>query len=641
MVYKYKRKSDRATSWSEEDMARAIEAVKVGMSIRRASAQFEIKFSTLQRHVKSNKTEKTLGRYKPVFSIEEETEFVEFIKELDNRFYGLTRRDMCEIAYQYAEKNNITHPFRNNTAGEQWYQNFMRRHPELSLRQPEPTSIARARGFNRPQVELFFQNLKAAMDRHKIVLDNVYNVDETGIQTSAKKPPKVISVFGKKQVGSISSSERGTLITSLFCCSATGKFIPPALVFPRKKRNPRYLNGCPPGTLDLITDSGWISTESFLEWLTFFVKSVRPSADNKCLLILDNHSSHRAITILDYAHENNVVLLTVPPHSTHKLQPLDVSVYGPFGRYFQYAIDRWQKAHPSQHVTFFDIGEIFSEAYLKAATPANAISGFRKTGIIDCDIGVFTDLDFLPSQVTEIEEQNTIRLENNSTFTNLPSTSNQNAEEIATTSRTVEGIQDDSSTSSIQNIGDSTSKSLISSFAPKNNNNDSTVSFEDENRPSTSRDATNKKTDEVDNDKEKKKVRVSDLRALPKCKNRNKVTKRKTQKSEILTSTPVKEEIRSQVQSSQKKAVKRQISDSSKPLAFKIPKGPKEIFSPEEDSVPCLLCGDTFGNSASGEKWIQCNICQLWAHRLCTDYKTGVFICDNCREQIVASRKCL
>lgn len=611
MVYRYKRKSDRATGWTEEDMARALDAVKGGTSIRQASAQFGIKFSTLQRHVKSNKAEKILGRYKPVFSITEESEFVEHIKELDNRFYGLTRKDLCELAYQYAEKNKICHPFRNDTAGEQWYQNFMLRHPELKLRQPEPTSIARARGFNRPQVELFFQNLKAALDRYKITLDNMYNVDETGIQTSSKKPPKVISMVGKKQVGSIASAERGTLITALCCCSATGRFIPPALVFPRKKKNPRYLNGCPPGTLDLVTDNGWISTDAFLEWLRFFVQRVRPSDDNKCLLILDNHSSHRAIKVLDYAYENNVVLLTVPPHTTHKLQPLDVAVYGPFGKYFQYAIDKWQKAHPSQHVSFFDIGEIFCESYLKAATPANAISGFKKTGIADSDIDVFTDADFLPSQVTEIEAQ-IENVENIAALANHPTSPNQNNADKATTS--LECSQESPSTSSNQNV-------------------DCPISIQnEENRASTS--GLNRRNQDSPS------VRISELRAIPKCENRQKTgTKRKTQKSEILTSTPVKEEIRTQAGNHKKKQIKRNISSCSQLPALKVPKKPREVFSPEEASVACLLCGDTFGNSASGEKWIQCNLCQQWAHALCTDYKTGVFICDCCRQEVILSRK--
>lgn len=625
MVYKYKRKTDRATSWSEGDMAKAIDAVKNGTSIRRASVQFGIKFSTLQRHVKNDSKKKVLGRYKPVFSTVEELEFVEYLKDLDNRFYGLTRRDLCELAYQYAEKNRIAHPFKNGMAGEQWYQNFMRRHPELKLRQPEPTSIARARGFNRPQVEVFFRNLKSVLDKHRINLDNIYNVDETGIQTSAKKPPRVISLVGKKQVGSISSAERGTLITALCCCSATGKYIPPALVFPRKKKNPRYLNGCPPGTLGLVTDSGWISTDTFLEWLQFFVQSVRPSPDNKCLLILDNHSSHRAIKVLDYAYENNVVLLTVPPHTTHKLQPLDVAVYGPFGKYFEFYIDRWQKAHPSQHVTFFDIGEIFSEAYLKAATPSNAISGFTKSGIANCDINVFTDLDFLPSQVTEValHEEQTQHSENDLTFYDEPTNLNQRDEQKATTSKS--GGSNVSSTDPINN-----NESLLSNV---NDEGDASgyVLHPDN---SDNNDAPCMSAVSVI----EKKIRLSDLRPMPKCDNRSKKARR-TQKSEVLTSTPVKEEIRLQAQTAKKKQVKRKISEDSQPPAVvRRPQRPKEIFSPEEASVPCLICNDTFGNSASGEKWIQCNMCQQWAHQLCTDYKSGVYICDNCQQQVLSSR---
>lgn len=187
MVYHYKRKTDRGNSWTEKNMALAIESVRrKELSIHRAAVRYDIKYSTLQKHVKKDTCKKSLGRFKPVFSDVQENEFVDYIKALDGRFYGLTRKDLCELAYQYAEKNKIAHPFKNEMAGEQWFTNFMNRHPDLSLRQPEPTSIARARGFNKPQVEIFFKNLKSVIDKHKVTLDNIYNVDETGIQTSAK-----------------------------------------------------------------------------------------------------------------------------------------------------------------------------------------------------------------------------------------------------------------------------------------------------------------------------------------------------------------------------------------------------------------------------------------------------------------------
>ena len=32
--------------------------------------------------------------------------------------------------------------------------------------------------------------------------------------------------------------------------------------------------------------------------------------------------------------------------------------------------------------------------------------------------------------------------------------------------------------------------------------------------------------------------------------------------------------------------------------------------SNEDDSWPCLVCCEPFGNSRSGEKWVQCTVCK-------------------------------
>lgn len=46
-------------------------------------------------------------------------------------------------------------------------------------------------------------------------------MDETGLETSAVKLPKLISIKGKKQVGVISFAERGELATLVMACNAT------------------------------------------------------------------------------------------------------------------------------------------------------------------------------------------------------------------------------------------------------------------------------------------------------------------------------------------------------------------------------------------------------------------------------------
>ena len=75
--------------------------------------------------------------------------------------------------------------------------------------------------------------------------------------------------------------------------------------------------------------SGWMEPETFLLFMKHFVKTVKVNIEHPVLLLLDNPYSHLAIDVLDYCKDNGVVLLSFPPHCSHKLQPLDRTVFGP------------------------------------------------------------------------------------------------------------------------------------------------------------------------------------------------------------------------------------------------------------------------------------------------------------------------
>lgn len=81
---------------------------------------------------------------------------------------------------------------------------------------------------------------------------------------------------------------------------------------------PRLLDGASPGTQCTCTPNGWTLGEVFLRWLHFFVC---PSNDKKALLLLEHHESHKYYPALEYASKNNVV-----PHTTHKMQPMDIAI---------------------------------------------------------------------------------------------------------------------------------------------------------------------------------------------------------------------------------------------------------------------------------------------------------------------------
>ena len=50
---------------------------------------------------------------------------------------------------------------------------------------------------------------------------------------------------------------------------------------------------------------------------------MRLSKEKLALLLLDNHHSQFGIETLDFANANGIFMLSVPPHCSHKLQPLD------------------------------------------------------------------------------------------------------------------------------------------------------------------------------------------------------------------------------------------------------------------------------------------------------------------------------
>ena len=95
-----------------------------------------------------------------------------------------------------------------------------------------------------------------------------------------------------------------------------------------------------------------------------------------------------------------MTILTLPPHSTYKLQPLDVGVMGPFKAAYNAPIDSWMLRNPGKTFTIYQVAASVELAFLKAITPFNIVADFKKTGIFPYDRNVFTDIDFMCSSVT-------------------------------------------------------------------------------------------------------------------------------------------------------------------------------------------------------------------------------------------------
>lgn len=239
-------------------MLEAVKKVLEGAGIRETAKEYDISRSALHRYVQKAKAEGVeCIRYTPnysnrrVFTSDEEESLSDYLIKASKYHHGLTTKATKVLAYEHAmrlKKENLPKNWEENcSAGEDWLYHFMKRHPNLSIRTPEVTSLSCATSFNRKNVTEFFENLESTMKKGNFSPDSIYNVDETGL-TTVQKPPKIIAAKGAKQVGQVTSAEQGTLVTTCCAVNAVGNSIPPFLIFPRVHVKDFMINSAPPGT---------------------------------------------------------------------------------------------------------------------------------------------------------------------------------------------------------------------------------------------------------------------------------------------------------------------------------------------------------------------------------------------------------
>jgi len=117
---------------------------------------------------------------KQVLHCEAENDLAEHCLLIEKKkFFGLTMADVMHLAYQLAVRNEIKNQFckRNEKAGRKWLKNFLRRHPQISVRTPEDLSLSRARGFTPDTVaHFFFKSVNQQWTPFNIILQDFTTV---------------------------------------------------------------------------------------------------------------------------------------------------------------------------------------------------------------------------------------------------------------------------------------------------------------------------------------------------------------------------------------------------------------------------------------------------------------------------------
>jgi hypothetical protein len=169
------------------------------------------------------------------------------------------------------------------------------------------------------------------------------------------------------------------------CICGDGSSVAPLVVFKGQNGSTEWVQSpeIPGNWRFSASQNGWTSNMHGLKWLQCcFDLDTQEKADGGYrLLILDGHGSHVTGSFIMHCMDHRIALMSLPPHTSHVLQPLDVGLFGPL----KTALSNHQdKLFRLQVVRIRKIESLI--AYVKARRTAfrhdNVLGGWSRAGLI-------------------------------------------------------------------------------------------------------------------------------------------------------------------------------------------------------------------------------------------------------------------
>lgn len=164
--------------------------------------------------------------------------------------FPFTQMDLCQLTKLYLDNSNRQVPqFKNNMPSVQWARRFLKQYKlNVSLKYCQNIKRNKA-GLTEEVMQQYFDNLKETLtneDGTMVPPENVFNYDETNLSDDPGVK-KCIFKRGVKYPERICDTSKAST-SIMFCGSATGKMLPPYVVYKAKHLYPTWMEGGPPDT---------------------------------------------------------------------------------------------------------------------------------------------------------------------------------------------------------------------------------------------------------------------------------------------------------------------------------------------------------------------------------------------------------
>ena len=224
--------------------------------------------------------------------------------------------------------------------------------------------------------------IKEVLQDPAVLVENVYNIDETGVMLSMPSSVKVlVSKYDKRDYRG--ARVKRISVTVIEYISGDGRYLNPMIIWPASTYRSNWTTFPTPRWQYTCSDSGYTDSKISLEWLKrIFDPETKEQANNRPhVLICDGFGTHETLEILEFCFENNILLCRLPSHTSHKLQPCDVAPFALLKAAYRDQVNRLEQGGVNtigkEHFT-----TLYSPAREVAFTLKNIKAGFAASSLI-------------------------------------------------------------------------------------------------------------------------------------------------------------------------------------------------------------------------------------------------------------------
>ena len=355
------------------------------LSLAKVSKQTGVARETVRRWVLGGVSRVGSGRTTILMALEE-AQIAAALRYSADLGHPLKREDLKLMVQSFVTSQKRKTPFADGKPGNDFCRGFEARHPEIGKQIPELVTEARNHALSAETLDRFFLMYENLLDQHNLrdQPHRIFNLDETGLNANPVNG-KVYVEKGKSAVV-LNANCGKTSYSVMFCISADGKYLPPFVIYKGAHLYDNWTRGGPKDAVYTATESGWMQDKNFEQWITnVFVKHVE-DVQKPVLLLFDGHGSHLTFPTVDICMRNQILLLCLPPHTSHALQPLDVAVFRPLKIYWRDILENFRRQARKESVDKNIFPALLKRLFEQVSVrPDLAISGFLGAGLCPVD----------------------------------------------------------------------------------------------------------------------------------------------------------------------------------------------------------------------------------------------------------------